>query len=75
MPACSFCKKNYEWPRGLTLALNDGKLLYFCSGKCRKNLLRLKRDNKKVNWVVRTKKENIPEEKQKSGEDLKKEEK
>jgi large subunit ribosomal protein L24e len=51
MPRCSFCKQNYEFPRGLTLVLNDGNILYFCSGKCRKNQLFLKRDNKKVNWI------------------------
>ena len=51
MPTCTFCKQNYEFPRGLTLILNDGNILYFCSGKCRKNMLHLKRDNKKVAWV------------------------
>ena len=51
MPRCSFCKSMYEFPRGLTLVLNDGNLLYFCSGKCRKNQMDLKRDNKKVNWI------------------------
>ena len=51
MPRCSFCKKNYEFPYGLTLVLNDGSLMYFCSSKCRKNQLHLKRDNKKVNWI------------------------
>jgi large subunit ribosomal protein L24e len=51
MPRCSFCKQNYEFPRGLTLILNDGNILYFCSSKCRKNQLFMKRDNKKVNWV------------------------
>jgi len=51
MPRCSFCKQNYEFPRGLTLVLNDGNIIYFCSGKCRKNMLHLRRDNKKVNWV------------------------
>jgi large subunit ribosomal protein L24e len=51
MPTCSFCKKVYEFPRGLTLVLNDGNILYLCSSKCRKNMLHLKRDNKKVNWV------------------------
>ena len=51
MPRCSFCKQNYEFPIGLTLILNDGNILYFCSSKCKKNMLKLKRDNKKVNWV------------------------
>ena len=51
MPRCSFCKQNYEFPRGLTYILNDGNIMYFCSKKCRLNALKLKRDNKKVNWV------------------------
>jgi len=51
MPRCSFCKQNYEFPYGLTYVLKDGNILYFCSSKCRKNMLDLKRDNKKVNWV------------------------
>jgi len=51
MPRCSFCKQNYEFPRGLTLILNDGNIMYFCTKKCRLNALKLKRDNKKVNWV------------------------
>jgi large subunit ribosomal protein L24e len=51
MPRCSFCKQIYEFPRGLTYVLNDGNVKYFCSSKCRKNDLLLKRDNKKVNWV------------------------
>ncbi|MBM3247249.1 50S ribosomal protein L24e [Candidatus Pacearchaeota archaeon] len=51
MPRCSFCKKNYEFPRGLTLVLNDGNIMYFCSSKCRKNQLKMRRDNKKVNWI------------------------
>jgi large subunit ribosomal protein L24e len=58
MPRCSFCKEVYEWPRGMTLAQNDGSVSYFCSGKCRKNA-RLKRDPKKVNWVKREKKEKV----------------
>ena len=55
MPRCSFCKEVYEWPRGMTLVLNDGKVLSFCSSKCQKNAA-LKRDPKKVNWVKREKK-------------------
>ena len=51
MPRCTFCKQNYEFPRGLTYILNDGNIMYFCSKKCRLNALMLKRDNKKVNWV------------------------
>lgn len=55
MPICSFCKKNYKVPRGLTVFTFDGKSLHFCSSKCRRNL-DLKRDPRKVNWVRREKK-------------------
>jgi large subunit ribosomal protein L24e len=55
MPTCSFCKKNYEFPRGLTLFTFDGKSVYFCSSKCRRNA-DLKRDPKKTNWVKSEKK-------------------
>ena len=53
MPTCSFCKKNYNIPRGLTVFQLDGTALYFCSSKCRRNF-KLKRDPKKTNWVKRT---------------------
>ena len=55
MPTCSFCKKNYQEPRGLTVFTFDGKAINYCSSKCRRNLA-LKRDPKKVNWVKREKK-------------------
>ena len=55
MPSCSFCKKHYKEPRGLTVFTFDGKSLHFCSSKCRRNL-NLKRDPRKVNWVKREKK-------------------
>ncbi len=54
MPKCSFCGRIYEFPRGLTLALNDGTILHFCSSKCRKNF-ELGRKNTKVNWVRKMK--------------------
>jgi len=54
MPTCSFCKKNFEAPRGLTVFTFEGKTIYFCSTKCRRNM-NLKRDPKKVNWVKREK--------------------
>lgn len=50
MPVCSFCKKNFKEPRGLTLFTFEGKTIYFCSSKCRKNMA-LKRDPRKTNWV------------------------
>ena len=54
MPICSFCKRQYNFPRGLTVYTTDGRIVYFCSSKCRKNA-DLKRDPKKVNWIRKRK--------------------
>ena len=35
----------------MTYVTTDGKIIYFCSSKCRKNALKLHRDKLKVNWV------------------------
>ncbi len=29
----------------------DGKVLYFCSSKCERNMLELKRNPRKIKWV------------------------
>lgn len=50
MPVCSFCKQNYEFPRGTTVVQKDGNIKYFCTSKCRKNS-EMGRINKKVKWV------------------------
>jgi large subunit ribosomal protein L24e len=36
---------------GLMYVKKDGKVFYFCSSKCKKNQLLLKRDSKKQTWV------------------------
>ncbi len=48
MPKCSYCQKNYEYPRGLTLVMTNGDVNYLCSSKCRKNMLMGRR---KVRWL------------------------
>ena len=53
MPTCSFCKENYEFPKGLTFVLKDGTLKYFCGSKCRKNS-KMGRDSRKVKWVKKS---------------------
>ncbi|PIO08464.1 50S ribosomal protein L24 [Candidatus Pacearchaeota archaeon CG10_big_fil_rev_8_21_14_0_10_34_12] len=53
MPKCVYCGKNYEFPRGTTIATNKGNVHYLCSGKCRKNM-EMKR--RKVRWISKTKK-------------------
>ena len=55
MPACSFCKKHFESPRGLTIFTNDGRSIFYCSSKCRRNFA-LGRDPKKVRWIKQKKK-------------------
>ena len=62
MPECSFCKTQYEIPRGLTFVLPNGEILYFCSSKCQKNR-KMGRNSKKVNWVRKAGKENSTVEK------------
>ena len=54
MPRCSFCKKNYEFPRGQTIILNDGTILHFCSSKCRKSW-KMGRKPHKMRWIKKTK--------------------
>lgn len=58
MPKCSFCKKQYEIPRGLTIVMNDGSIKYFCSSKCRKNMTMGRETTK---WISKMK-HNIAEE-------------
>ena len=48
MPKCTVCKKNYEFPDGLTFVHVDGRVLHFCSSKCRKNY---EMGRKKLKWV------------------------
>ena len=54
MSKCSYCKKDYEIPRGMTLVMNDGSVKHLCSAKCRKNMLMKRR---KVRWISKDEKE------------------
>jgi len=51
MVECSFCGKEIPKGTGKMFVRNDGKILYFCSRKCEKNMLELKRVPKKVKWT------------------------
>jgi len=53
MPKCSYCGKEYDFPKGLTFVLNDGSVKYLCSPKCRKNMFMKRR---KVRWIRKKKK-------------------
>lgn len=48
MPKCSYCQKQYEFPKGLTFVKINGDVVYLCSAKCRKNMLMGRR---KVRWL------------------------
>ena len=48
---CNFCKKEIESGRGKMFVKVDGKVLYFCSSKCERNVLELKRNPRKIKWV------------------------
>ena len=48
---CSFCKQEIEKGTGIIYVKRDGTLLPFCSNKCRKNKLKLKRNPRKLKWA------------------------
>ena len=51
MAKCSFCKASIEKGTGKIYVKKDGSILNFCSMKCEKNTLKLKRNPRKVKWV------------------------
>ncbi|MBW2979458.1 50S ribosomal protein L24e [Candidatus Woesearchaeota archaeon] len=57
MPKCSFCGSELKTGTGKMFVKRDGKILYFCSKKCEKNMLKLKRNPSKVKWIIKKKKE------------------
>jgi len=53
---CTFCKKELKKGTGMMFVKNDGKIFHFCSSKCDKNMLKLKRKPVKQSWVTKKKK-------------------
>lgn len=53
---CSFCKEEIETGTGKMFVKTDAKIFYFCSRRCEKNLLKLKRSPAKVKWISKKKK-------------------
>ncbi|MGB9660137.1 MAG: 50S ribosomal protein L24e [Nitrososphaerales archaeon] len=49
---CSFCGKDVTLGYGLMLVRNDGSIYWYCSSKCRKNSLKLRRDPRKLKWTT-----------------------
>ncbi len=48
---CSFCKQNIKKGTGKIYVQKTGKMLYFCSSKCEKNMLKLKRKPRTTKWT------------------------
>ncbi|UCD04325.1 MAG: 50S ribosomal protein L24e [Candidatus Woesearchaeota archaeon] len=51
MAECSFCNKEIEKGKGTMYVKETGKVLWFCSSKCEKHMLKLKRESRKTKWV------------------------
>ena len=48
---CSFCGEEIEPGTGKMYVRRDGKVFYFCSRKCEKNMLELGRNPRKLKWT------------------------
>ncbi|MDI6708270.1 MAG: 50S ribosomal protein L24e [Candidatus Thermoplasmatota archaeon] len=56
MRACAFCTNIIEPGTGRMYIKKDATILFFCSNKCFKNLLKLGRNSKKLKWSRKSKK-------------------
>jgi len=48
---CSFCHNEIERGTEKIFVTKRGDIFYFCSSKCEKNLLKLRRKARKVKWT------------------------
>jgi len=51
MPKCSFCGISVPKGTGKLFVFTSGKTNYFCSNKCEKNQMKLKRKPLKIKWT------------------------
>lgn len=51
MAKCSFCGTEIPVGTGKLYVKKDGKQLNFCSGKCEKNMIKLKRKPWEIQWT------------------------
>lgn len=51
MAKCDFCKVKIPSGTGKKFVQKDGKVLDFCSNKCEKNMLKLKRTARTTRWT------------------------
>jgi len=57
MPKSNFCGLSIEKGTGKMFVYTSGKVINFCSRKCEKNLLKLKRKPLKIRWTEAYRKE------------------
>ena len=48
---CTFCGKEILQGTGKIYVKTDGKIFYFCSGKCEKNMIARKRNLRTIKWT------------------------
>ncbi len=48
---CAFCGEDIAPGTGIGFVRRDGRVLRFCSSKCRKSSLKLGRDPRKFKWT------------------------
>ncbi len=48
---CSFCSSQIEKGTGKMFIQVNGKIFYFCSHRCEKNLMKLRRDSRNFKWA------------------------
>ncbi|MFH1587298.1 MAG: 50S ribosomal protein L24e [Candidatus Diapherotrites archaeon] len=51
MVKCSFCGEDISKGTGKIYGKKDGTTYHFCSSKCEKNQLKLKRSSRKTKWT------------------------
>lgn len=56
MAECSFCGTKIHAGTGKMFVKKDGKILYFCSMKCEKNMFKLKRKPREHQWTAESRK-------------------
>ncbi|NPA86246.1 MAG: 50S ribosomal protein L24e [bacterium] len=56
---CSFCGRKIPPGKGKMVVFNDGRIYYFCSSKCEKNMLKLGRNPKEIPWTEYYRKEKL----------------
>ena len=56
MVKCTFCGTEMDKGTGKMYVKIDGTIYYFCTSKCEKNMLKLKRISRNVPWTEESRK-------------------